>query len=66
MARLAAHLGKVGMYKTARQCICGWSSLEMAQRYAHLAPEHLAEYANNAKVAKSLQAKNEVKLKLVK
>jgi site-specific recombinase XerD len=25
----------------------GWSSYEMVQKYAHLAPEHLAEYANN-------------------
>jgi integrase len=24
----------------------GWSSYDMVQRYAHLAPEHLAEYAN--------------------
>ena len=30
----------------------GWASYEMVQRYAHLAPEHLAEYAGNAKVAK--------------
>lgn len=26
----------------------GWSSFEMVQKYAHLAPEHLAQYANNA------------------
>ena len=25
----------------------GWSNFEMVLRYAHLAPEHLAEYANN-------------------
>ena len=25
----------------------GWSNYEMVLRYAHLAPEHLAEYANN-------------------
>jgi len=26
----------------------GWSSLEMVQKYAHLAPEHLAAYCNNS------------------
>ena len=30
----------------------GWSSYEMVQKYAHLAPEHLAKYAGNARVAK--------------
>ncbi|MBT6523750.1 MAG: tyrosine-type recombinase/integrase, partial [Methylococcales bacterium] len=25
----------------------GWSSYEMVLRYAHLAPDHLADYANN-------------------
>jgi integrase len=38
----------------------GWSSYEMVQRYAHLAPEHLAEFAGNAKVAKSVASKNAV------
>lgn len=33
----------------------GWSSYEMVQKYAHLAPEHLAEYANN--VSKEGKAK---------
>jgi len=32
----------------------GWASYEMVQRYAHLAPEHLAEFAGNANVAKSV------------
>lgn len=35
----------------------GWSSFEMVQRYAHLAPEHLAEYAGNVIVAKSVATK---------
>lgn len=35
----------------------GWASFEMVQRYAHLAPEHLAEYAGNSKVAKSVATK---------
>lgn len=26
----------------------GWASYEMVQRYAHLAPEHLAEYSHNS------------------
>lgn len=26
----------------------GWSSMDMVMRYAHLAPEHLSEWANNA------------------
>ena len=30
----------------------------MVQRYAHLAPEHLAKFAGNAKVAKSVAGKN--------
>jgi integrase len=32
----------------------GWATYEMVQRYAHLAPEHLAKFAGNAKVAKSV------------
>lgn len=35
----------------------GWASYEMVQRYAHLTPEHLAEFAENAKVANRLQEK---------
>jgi len=35
----------------------GWASYEMVQKYAHLAPEHLAEFAGNAKVAKRSQGK---------
>jgi integrase len=38
----------------------GWSSYEMVQRYAHLAPEHLAEFAGNSKVAKSVATKMRV------
>jgi hypothetical protein len=30
------------------------------QRYAHLSPEHLAEFAENAKVAKSVAGKNSI------
>jgi hypothetical protein len=37
-----------------------WASYEMVQRYAHLAPEHLAEFAGNSKVAKSVAGKNDV------
>jgi integrase len=46
----------------------GWSSYDMVQRYAHLAPEHLAEFAKNSTfeiVAKSVAYNNEVKLKVV-
>lgn len=32
----------------------------MVQRYAHLAPEHLAEFAGNANVAKSVAGKSGV------
>jgi len=32
----------------------------MVQRYAHLAPEHLAKFAGNAKVAKSVAGKSGV------
>lgn len=47
--------GQVGMYKQVQagtplnslQELGGWSNYEMVLRYAHLAPEHLAEYANN-------------------
>ena len=38
----------------------GWGSYEMVQRYAHLAPEHLAKFAGNSKVAKSVAGKNDV------
>jgi hypothetical protein len=31
----------------ALQELGGWKSLEMVQRYAHLAPSHLASFANN-------------------
>jgi integrase len=31
------------------QKLGGWSSLTMVMRYAHLAPDHLAGYANNAR-----------------
>ncbi|MEN9316035.1 MAG: hypothetical protein RIS35_2428, partial [Pseudomonadota bacterium] len=30
------------------QKLGGWASLDMVQRYAHFAPEHLAAYADNA------------------
>ena len=38
----------------------GWSSYEMVQRYAHLAPEHLSNYADNVNgiVAKSVAYNN--------
>lgn len=41
----------------------GWSSYDMVQRYAHLAPEHLAEFAQNAKVANELQGEKVVQFK---
>jgi hypothetical protein len=31
------------------QKLGGWSSLAMVLRYAHLAPDHLAGYADNAR-----------------
>lgn len=33
----------------------GWASMQMVFRYAHLAPEHLAQYANNSKPRHSLR-----------
>ena len=30
------------------QKLGGWKTLQMVTRYAHLAPEHLARYADNA------------------
>lgn len=43
----------------------GWSSYEMVLRYAHLAPDHLSEYANNLSgiVAKSVAPDNVTALK---
>ncbi len=44
----------------------GWSSFDMVQRYAHLAPEHLAEYANNSSAScKIVAEENKLKLKVV-
>lgn len=31
------------------QKLGGWADLKMVLRYAHLAPDHLASYANNSK-----------------
>ncbi len=43
----------------------GWSSYEMVQRYAHLAPEHLSGYANSLVgiVAKSVAPNKVTRLK---
>jgi len=43
----------------------GWSSYEMVQRYAHLAPDHLSDYANKLEgiVAKSVAPDNVTRLK---
>jgi len=44
----------------------GWSSYDMVLRYAHLAPDHLSEFASNINleiVAKSVTPVNVVKLK---
>ncbi|WP_427501639.1 tyrosine-type recombinase/integrase [Methylomonas sp. MED-D] len=43
----------------------GWASYDMVQRYAHLAPDHLADFAANVSglVAKPLQPKTVTKLK---
>jgi len=43
----------------------GWSSYEMVQRYAHLAPDHLSDYANKLEgiVEKSVAPDNVTKLK---
>jgi Site-specific recombinase XerD len=44
----------------------GWSSYDMVLRYAHLAPDHLSEFASNINleiVAKSVAPDNVVKLK---
>lgn len=39
------------------QKLGGWSSLRMVQRYAHLAPGHIASFANNAKPWSSKESK---------
>lgn len=39
------------------QKLGGWASQDMVQRYAHLAPEHLASFADNAKAPKMDTAK---------
>jgi integrase len=36
------------------QRLGGWSSLAMVMRYAHLSPDHLAGFANNAKPWKAM------------
>ncbi len=43
----------------------GWSSYDMVLKYAHLAPDHLSNFANNVNgiVAKSVAADNVTKLK---
>jgi integrase len=43
----------------------GWSSYDMVLRYAHLAPDHLNDYANNVSsiVAKSVAPKNVTMIK---
>lgn len=44
----------------------GWSSFDMVQRYAHLAPEHLAEYANNSSAScKIVAEENKTRLRVV-
>jgi hypothetical protein len=37
-----------------------WRSYEIVQGCAHLAPEHLAEFAGNEKIAKSVAGKSGV------
>ena len=49
VARSAAHLGELacanGTPLFALQELGGWESAEMVRRYAHLAADHLAPYA---------------------
>ena len=49
LARPAAHMGKLaspaGTPLAALKEMGGWESVEMVQRYAHLAPEHLSQHA---------------------
>ncbi len=42
------------------QQLGGWSSYDMVLRYAHLAPDHLSDFANNVTgiVAKSVAVEN--------
>ena len=40
------------------QKLGGWSDLRMVMKYAHLAPEHVAQFANNAKPWSSKDALN--------
>jgi len=37
----------------------GWATLEMVQRYAHLAPEHLSAYAGNARLRDNVTTKTQ-------
>jgi site-specific recombinase XerD len=46
------------------QKILGHTSLEMTQRYAHLAPEHLVQAANVVNFGASLMKPDRAKLKV--
>ncbi len=49
------------------QTLGGWKSLDMVQRYAHLAPDFIASYAeNSARGGAQLEVhKNDIALRLV-
>ena len=47
MVKSIGKLAGVGIYLAdcIRRKMGGWESIEMVQRYAHLAPEHLSQHA---------------------
>jgi len=63
MAGVTAYLGKLACSKwiatSYTERIGARASYEMVQRYAHLAPLHLAKFAENSKVEKSGAGKND-------
>ena len=52
-------------YANVLQELGGWSSYDMVLKYAHLAPDHLIDYANNVSgiVAKSVAVENMTRLR---
>ena len=58
LARSAAHLGKLHVQNStplfALQELGGWESAEMVRRYAHLAADHLAPYAERLCAVRAL------------
>ncbi len=54
----ASWLVQAGVPLTALQEMGGWESIEMVQRYAHLAPNHLVEHARRIDEAMGINGTN--------